>query len=186
MLVDDFLYLLQLFPSDDLYETTFDQKEFLISVSAKCKSEMEEVERKSSIKTVDVASLTSFDDNSFCKEIDELCPVLSAALKGASGATCNDKIGPHTLCYGALFKAWYAKNRSCVVSHRNDQLLFAAGAKKRTFKWFNKMGFTNSYSTALRKNKQLSANFDAPVVEWKNDVERDISTADEYKVRNPT
>ena len=183
-LSNKYILYLQLFPPSSGLDEINDE-DLLRIVATKCQKEMEEVERKSTIKTVDVESLTSFDDLNFCKEIDNLCPVLSAALKGASGASGNDRMGPRTLCYGTLFKARYSKNRSCIVAHRNDQLLFAAGAKKKTFKWFNKMGLTNSYSTALRKNKQLSENYDSDVVKWKENIEQS-NKAEEYQVSMKT
>ena len=58
-------------------------------------------------------------------------------------------------------------NRGNVVNCRNDQLLVAAGAKKRAFGWFNKMCITNSYNTALKKNDEMTKDFDKAVVEWK-------------------
>ena len=142
------------------------------------------MESSSSIKAVDIQSLINFDDRRFCTEIDKLCPILSAALKGASAADNTvDKFGSRSLCYGALFKARYPTKRACVVAHRNDQLLFAAGAKKKSFQWFNKMGISNSYSTALRKNKKLAENHDADAIGWRKNAEHDQDNADEYQVR---
>lgn len=57
------------------------------------------------------------------------------------------------------------------MSFRNDQLLIAAGARKRAFKWFNKMAFCNSYTTALKKNAMLANNHDNNVKVWKNSIE---------------
>ena len=36
---------------------------------------------------VSVERLTEFDADTLCEEIEQLCPVLSAALKGAAGIT---------------------------------------------------------------------------------------------------
>lgn len=33
------------------------------------------------------------------------------------------------------------------------------------------MGITNSYSTALSKNKEMARNHDLPVLEWKREIE---------------
>lgn len=124
---------------------------------------MSKVLSSSSITKNDVNSLTTFSDVSFCKEIDELCPVLSSALKGAAGVEENDGFAQRTLCYGSLFKSRYT-NRKNVIAHRNDQLLIAAGVKRSSFKLFNCMGFTNSYSTALRQNTNLSKDHDKEVL----------------------
>jgi len=46
------------------------------------------------------------------------------------------------------------------------------------------MGITNSYTTALSKNKEMAKNHDLPVLEWKREIEtsnRD-STLPEYQV----
>ena len=55
--------------------------------------------------------------------------------------------------------------------HRNDQLLIAAGAKTRSFKWFNRFGISNSYVTALNTNKTLADDHDAEVKAWKLQIE---------------
>ena len=57
------------------------------------------------------------------------------------------------------------------MSHRNDQLLIAAGAKTRSFGWFNRFGISNSYVTALNKNKKLAENHDAEVKALKLQIE---------------
>ena len=94
--------------------------------------------------------------------------MLSSALKGAAGLgnNMNEKFGPRALCYGALFKSRYTK-KSCILSHRNDQLLMTAGVQRKAFRWFNKMGFCNSYTKALRQNKLMSVNHDSKVKSWK-------------------
>ncbi|XP_066935319.1 uncharacterized protein [Clytia hemisphaerica] len=52
-----------------------------------------------------------------------------------------------------------------------DQLLVAAGAKKKVFKWLNCFAVTNSYSTANRKHKQMAKNHDEKVLKWKKEIE---------------
>ena len=69
-----------------------------------------------------------------------------------------------------MFKARFS-TRPCVIAHRNDQLLIAAGIKKKDFKWLNHFGVTNGYTTALKKNKALAVGFDKQLLEWKNEVE---------------
>ena len=68
---------------------------------------MQEVERRSSMKGTNVDDLLKFNDVDFCKEIDRLCPVLSAALKGALGSKIEEapsSFAVQTLYYGALFR----------------------------------------------------------------------------------
>ena len=143
----------------------------LETISTECKSEMANIERFSSIKNVTVEALT-FNDEVLCEELDRLCPVLSSALRGATDSVnYSDEVGSRLLCYSALVKSRFPK-RSTVVAHRNDQLLIASGAKRKAFQWFNKMGFSNSYSTALRKNNQLALDRDAGAIQWKENVER--------------
>lgn len=43
----------------------------------------------------------------------------------------------------------------------------AGGLKKRSFGWFNKMGLSNSYRTALRRNGELAKDHDSTVIQWK-------------------
>ena len=59
------------------------------------------------------------------------------------------------------------------MNSRNDQLFIACGAKKPAFAWFNKMGVTNSYITALKKNDAMSNNFDEKVKQWKKEHEEE-------------
>ena len=47
--------------------------------------EFQAVEKTSSIKQTDIESLLNFGDSKLTEEIGEICPVLSAALKGAMG-----------------------------------------------------------------------------------------------------
>lgn len=68
------------------------------------------------------------------------------------------------------------------MAHRNDQLLIAAGAKKRCFKWFNKFGITNSYNTALNKNKLLAKDHDVEVKSWKQQIEQSDQDRPEFQV----
>lgn len=68
------------------------------------------------------------------------------------------------------------------MAHRNDQLLIAAGVKKRCLKLMNKLGLTNSYKTALLKNKQLATNHDTQVKEWKKQIEENKDNKPEYQV----
>ncbi|XP_057301509.1 uncharacterized protein LOC130635974 isoform X1 [Hydractinia symbiolongicarpus] len=91
-------------------------------------------------------------------------------------------IGQQVACFGILFKARDHKSRACIVSHRNDQLFIAAGAKKRAFKWFNALGVTNSYQTALNKNKKLACNYDQDVKGWKNMIESNDPESVGYQV----
>ena len=70
----------------------------------------------------------------------------------------------------------------CLICFRNDQLLIAAGARKKVFKWLNVMAFSNSYSTALRRNNALAVNHDYDVVTWKNNREELIK---KYLQENP-
>ncbi|XP_057296531.1 uncharacterized protein LOC130625446 isoform X2 [Hydractinia symbiolongicarpus] len=91
-------------------------------------------------------------------------------------------IGQQVACFGILFKARYHKSRACIVSHRNDQLFIAAGAKKRAFKWFNALGVTNSYQTALNKNKKLACNYDQDVKGWKNMIESNDPESVGYQI----
>lgn len=66
-------------------------------------------------------------------------------------------------------------NRRNVVNCRNDQLFVAAGVKKRAFGWFNKLGVTNCYRTAVDVNGGMAKDFDKVVLAWKKAQE------DEYK-----
>ncbi|XP_066924568.1 uncharacterized protein [Clytia hemisphaerica] len=126
-----------------------------------------------------VESIVNFSDAESCKAVDALCPVLSSALKGAMGGKDRKPDGEssvdhaiRTLCYGAIFKSRYPKN-SNVVASRNDQMLVSAGASKRSFGWFNKMGLSNCYNTALERNGDMGENFDSEVLGWKKEIEDD-------------
>ena len=138
------------------------------AVSNACREEISQVDRLSSITNSDVSALLKFTDKDLCTELDEICPILSHALKGATSSKLNqpedDKYSYRVQCYGILFKGRFPNSRYCIISHRNDQLFVAAGAKKKAFKWFNKFGITNSYFTALKKNRELAKNHDDQVL----------------------
>ena len=61
------------------------------------------------------------------------------------------------------------------VASRNDQLLIAAGASKRSFGWWNKMGVSNGYNTGLTRNGEYGKNYDAETLRWKREIEKDYS-----------
>ena len=62
--------------------------------------------RKSSKLTdTSVESLVSLDEKELVQELDEMCPVLSAALDGFMES--NNTIGPKAACYGIIFKTRY-------------------------------------------------------------------------------
>jgi len=52
-------------------------------------------------------------------------------------------------------------------------LFVASGAKKRAYGWFNKLGITNSYQTALNKNGEMSKDFDKAVLNWRTAQENE-------------
>ena len=90
---------------------------------------------------------------------------------------------------GLLFKARFFDCRANVICHRNDQLFFAAGIKRKCFKWFNRLGVTNSYRTALKKNKELADGYDEEVKEWKmtlETIQEEEEPSVEYSVRITT
>ena len=75
--------------------------------------EFQAVEKTSSIKQTDIESLLNFSDSELAEEIGEICPVLSAALKGAMGSVNNRdkneaKVARST-CYGTIFKIRYMR-----------------------------------------------------------------------------
>lgn len=112
-----------------------------MQLKERCQKEMS----KSSITNVSVNSLKSFNDITFCKELDEICPVLSVALRASSGVflgSDRERFAHRAMCYGILFKARYGCSRASIMAHRNDQLFVAAGVKKTAFRWFNKLGVT--------------------------------------------
>lgn len=76
----------------------------------------------------------------------------------------------------------YPRNKPILLAHRNDQLLIAGRTTRRVFKWFNKIGLTNSYSTAITKNKKLAENHDEEVKSWKKKIEKNEENKPEYLV----
>lgn len=107
-----------------------------------CEREISVMERRSSITKIDIESLTKLDDEKLCSELDEYCPVLSVALRAATGDFLKSEInhfGHRLQIFSILFKARYGNSRASVVAHRNDQLLIAAGTRKKAYGWFNKM-----------------------------------------------
>lgn len=80
------------------------------TVTRECFEEIRVIEKDSKMKIVDVDNILSFNDVDFCHQIDTICPVLSAALKGSLGSIHTDtheaKVCRTTL-YGAIFKIRY-------------------------------------------------------------------------------
>ncbi|XP_066910178.1 uncharacterized protein [Clytia hemisphaerica] len=115
--------------------------------------------------------------------MDSFCPLISTVLNAVMKVTKEDpKIGPKSTCYGVMCKARYSTSKGVLLAHRNDQLLFASGAKKSSFKWYNKLGLTNSYTTGLKKNKKLSKNHDYDVKKWKEQIENNEDSKPEYQI----
>ena len=80
---------------------------FIESVTRECFEEVIAMEKTSTMKVVDVDKFLEFNYVDFCEQIDTICPVLSAALKGSLGSihvdTHEAKIC-RTGVYGAIFK----------------------------------------------------------------------------------
>ena len=142
-------------------------------IKEECEKEIRDILRVSSITDISTERLKTFDDKEFCEELDQICPVISVVLKIASGELpeTRERFGHRVMCYGILYKARFGSSRPSVLAHRNDQLFLAAGVKKKAFKWFNKLGVTNSYTTAHNKHKTLAENFDDEFLRWKKDIE---------------
>ena len=66
---------------------------------------MKEVDKSSTIKDTNIDKIVEFDNDGLCGEIDELCPVLSAALKGSLGADKSKAV--RVGIYGSIFKQRY-------------------------------------------------------------------------------
>ena len=116
-----------------------------------------------------VEHIINFDEKTYCDAVESVCPTLANVIQGAMGVESTDeKICFRAQCYGLLFKARYPKNQPSVLAHRNDQLMIAAGIKRRYFKVLMNAGVTNSYKTALKKNVCLGENHDLKVQQWKN------------------
>ncbi|XP_066931077.1 uncharacterized protein [Clytia hemisphaerica] len=79
-----------------------------------------------------------------------------------------------TLCYGAILKARHPKGKNAVAT-RNDQLLSSAGASKRSYAWFNKMGISNAYSTKVARSGDFGKGYDTQALRWKAEIEKDYS-----------
>ena len=77
-------------------------------ISEKCENEDKAMERESSIKTTDPDSIVSFRDESFCNEMEKLCPTLTAAINGAIGRKEINNFGVKSTIYGILFKARFS------------------------------------------------------------------------------
>lgn len=54
-------------------------------------------------------------------------------------------------------------------------MLITAGISKRSFGWFNKMGLSNSYCTALKRNGDFGVNYDEKAMQWKHEIEKDYA-----------
>lgn len=52
-----------------------------------CKQEMAIVERDSTMTDASVDSLLNFKDDIFFEKMTKLCPILSSAIRGATGVT---------------------------------------------------------------------------------------------------
>ena len=84
----------------------------------------------------------------------------------------------------AFFINRYSK-RACIIAARNDQLLIATGAKKRSFGWFTKMGICNSYnSTALKRNSEMAVDHDKNIVILKQAHEEDFKAMKDISEAN--
>ena len=51
--------------------------------------------------------------------------------------------------------------------------MIAGGTKKRAFGWQSKMGMSNSYRTGLKRNYEMSLDYDKLVVSWKEEHEKE-------------
>lgn len=119
-------------------------------------------------------NIVDFDALLLCKTVELNCPIIASTVCGAMDVAIgsSEKVYARAQCYGLMFKARYPNNQPCVVTHRNDQLMIAAGLKRSYFKIFMQAGICNSYRTAMRKNKQFTENFDGEVIMWKQEREK--------------
>ncbi|XP_066922838.1 uncharacterized protein [Clytia hemisphaerica] len=154
-------------------EEQVDDRSWLFSLlKDECQKEMLEMLRQSKISNVSNEALIAFDPEAMCSELDRICPIISTVMKAALGPADSkrtSRVGHRIMCYGILYKGRFGFSRPSVIAHRNNQLSVAAGVKKRAFQWFNKLGVTNSYTTALDKHKSLGIDFDKEFMRWKKE-----------------
>jgi len=68
---------------------------------------MKNVDKSSTIKDTSIERIVEFDNDGLYNELDELCPVLSAAIKGSMGAVTDNADKSKAVCvgiYGSIFK----------------------------------------------------------------------------------
>jgi len=80
-----------------------------------CYLEFQDVRKNCpSIESTDANDLIEFSDSKICKLIDEACPFLSSALRGAMGSKYTELSKENcarTLCYGAIYKCRFVFQR---------------------------------------------------------------------------
>ena len=84
----------------------FYQRNFVEDVRNECYNELKKVEKLPSMKDTNVEKLVDFDNDGLCEQIEELCPVLSAALRGSLGMRQTDETKAVRVgIYGSIFKS---------------------------------------------------------------------------------
>eukprot|EP00111_Clytia_hemisphaerica_P014501 TCONS_00042697-protein len=155
----------------------FDDQINLKSLTFSCFEEARKLENDTLLTDTSKENILQFNDKIFCDKVEEKCPTLAACIKGSLGILVDDKEQTkpcRTSIYGSIFKTRYSK-RGCIVASRNDQLLVAGGMKKRGFSWTNKLGVSNSYNTALKRNREMGDDYDREAKRWKASWEYEYS-----------
>lgn len=78
------------------------------------------------IESTDANDLIGFSDSKICKLLDESCPFLSSAIKGAMGSKPTESPREYctrTLCYGALYKCRFVKKKEYFIEFCRRKIL---------------------------------------------------------------
>lgn len=137
-------------------------------MSSYCKGE-------SILKNSSSDDIASLENSKIVEEAKAITPVWYSCISGACNAHKSEKKLSRAINPLALITAVVAKhNNHCMsaAAKRISAILLHSGAKSQDFSRLNHLGVSTSHKQAIRDQCEMGKNYDAKVLGWKKEVEK--------------
>lgn len=124
--------------------------------------------------------VAAFSNRIFVHEISVFCPVWHACMKGACGITKaksqNDKLTKSTnvMALATASLGRFRNEQLSAYAYRLSTILFHSGVKHTDILRLNRLGVCMSPQSVVNFQRQMGENFDAKVLLWKTNIEKNI------------
>ena len=131
-------------------------------------------EFKNFSKLDSILELAAYSNRLFLEEVRIHLPVWNACVMGSVGAKTSEKVEKqsHAIALATSVLAGCRNGEMSALAYRISAILFHSGANYEDIVRLNRLGVCMSPSRMVNLQRQMGKSFDAKVLLWKNDAEK--------------